>query len=99
MEIKLAKKLEVFQSKFKDKKKELEREEKEITTKQQLNKLFDEISFEFYELQNQMKILEKSKNRELKDQIKKEIVEKISELWKISKMMESLKNKNKKSQA
>ena len=80
MEIKLAKKLEVFQSKFKDKKKELEREEKEITTKQQLNKLFDEISFEIYELQNQMKILEKSKNRELKDQIKKEIVEKISEL-------------------
>lgn len=80
MEIKLAKKLEVFQSKFKDKKKELEREEKELTTKQQLNKLFDEISFEIYELQNQMKILEKSKNRELKDQIKKEIVEKISEL-------------------
>ena len=80
MEIKLAKKLEVFQSKFKDKKKELEREEKVLTTKQQLNKLFDEISFEIYELQNQMKILEKSKNRELKDQIKKEIVEKISEL-------------------
>jgi len=80
LEIKLAKKLEVFQSKFKDKKKELEREEKELTTKQQLNKLFDEISFEIYELQNQMKILEKSKNRELKDQIKKEIVEKISEL-------------------
>lgn len=91
----MAKKLEAFHSKFLGEKRKLHQDQEQFSELQQLNSLFDQITSEIHQRQQDLEKLQDIKCKELKEEIKREIVEKISELEKITRMIKKINGRTK----